>query len=314
MIKLITLLFISANVSLAADDCLFFKYCGGASDRPSKSLPSASTSSSLNPSNLSNVKGIGLEALYQAGNPVGLGIVSGNGKIGALISPTLENSFFGNRSIEIDDVAYLRRINKKQYENSKLSLSVGAKLLNKKYVGLDLGVSVKRNPDIKNLNPGAGINGRLAIFHFGAYFYQDDVKVKLENYLNPVTQVAYSTFYKSNTYQEKFSVETYTVGATLKNLSLDAGVIKTRYQFYPENTRIHLYSASYGFKKWLFNIAWRKEYSPNLAYVDRKMISMRKKLENYYGVQYTLNRHFVVGLQYNHFLLHETSGTLTIYF
>jgi hypothetical protein len=314
VIKLFILLLLSVNVSYADDDCVFFKFCGGSSSHPKKSLPSTAAASNLNPGNLSNVKGVGFETLYQKGNPLGFSFVSGNGKVGALISPTLENSFFGNRSIEIDDLTYLRNLNKKQYDNKKLNLSAGIKIVSKKYAELDLGLSVKRNPDIKNFNPGAGINGRLAIFHFGAYFYRDDVKLQLGNYLIPNSMMTYSSFYKNTTYQERFSVDTYTVGTNIQNLSLDAGVIKTRYHFYSENTRVYLYSTSYGFKKWLFNVAWRKEYSPNQAYIKGNMISIRKKSENYMGFQYTINRFFVVGLQYNNFLLHETSGTLTIYF
>jgi hypothetical protein len=314
VIKIFILLIISVNISYADDDCIFFKFCGGTSSHSKKSLPSTAAASNLNPGNLSNVKGVGLEALYQRGNPVGFSFVSGNGKVGALISPTLENSFFGNRSIEIDDLTYLRNLNKKQYDNKKLNLSAGIKLVSKKYAELDLGLSVKRNPDIKNLNPGAGINGRLAIFHFGAYFYRDDVKLKLGNYLIPNSLMTYSSFYRNSTYQERFSVDTYTVGTNIQNLSFDAGIIKTRYHFYSENTRVHLYSASYGLKNWLFNFAVRKEYSPNQAYIKGKMVSIRKKSENYMGFQYTINRYFVVGLQYNNFLLHETSGNLTIYF
>lgn len=315
MIKTLVLLFLSVNVSFANDDCLFFKYCGDSGgSRPSKSLPSNSAASSLNPSSISGVKGFGVETLYQKGNPLNFNIVSGNGKVGALVSPSLENSFFGNRTVEIDELAYIRRVNKKQFDNSKLNLSVGAKLLNKKHFGIDLGVSLKRNPDIKNINPGAGINGRLAFLHFGAYFYQDDLKINLFNYVNPYTNVLYSTIHGNSTYQEKFSVETYTLGTNIRNLSLDTGIIKTRYKFYGENTRIYLYSSSYTYKKFLFNFAIRKEYSPNLAFYNGNMILMHKKSDYYYGTQYLINKYFVLGLQYNNFLLNEWSGTLTIYF
>ena len=315
MTKIFIILIISINISFADDDCLFFKYCGGSGgSRSAKSLPSNSAASSLNPSNVSSVKGFGVETLYQKGNPLNFNIVSGNGKVGALISPSLENSFFGNRSVEIDDLSYTRRLNKKQFDNSKLNLSVGMKILSKKYIGIDLGLSAKRNPDIKKINPGAGINGRVAFLHFGAYFYQDDLKINLVDYVNPYTNVLYSTIYGSSIYQEKFSVETYTMGTNIRNLSIDTGVIKTRYKFYGENTRIYLYSSSYSYRKFLFNVAIRKEYSPNLAFYNGNMILMRKKSDYYYGVQYSVNNYFVLGLQYNNFLLNEWSGTLTIYF
>jgi hypothetical protein len=263
---------------------------------------------------VSNVKGFGLETLYQVHNPLTFNLVSGNGKIGALVSPTLENSFFGNRSIEIDELNFERRINQQQYKNSKLNLAVGAKLLNAKHLGLDLGLSIKRNPDIKKINPGAGVTGRLAFLQFGAYFSEDDVKIDLKKFINPYSQLLYSSIYGSSTYQEKFSTETYTLGTNIQNLSLDAGLIKTRYKFYNENTRIYLYSASYTYKDFLFNFARRKEYSPNLALKNGFMVIERKKSEVYLGSQYFMNKHLVIGLQYNNFLLHEMSWTMTIYF
>ena len=104
------------------------------------------------------------------------------------------------------------------------------------------------------------------------------------------------------------------MGTSIWKLSLDTGAIKTRYKFYSENTRIYLYSSSYNYKKFLFNYAIRKEYSPNLAYYYGNMIVQRKKSDYYYGVQYLVNNYFVLGMQYNNFLLKEWSGTLTIYF
>jgi hypothetical protein len=305
--------FLFVNISFADDSCLFFKYCGDGSQRSSKSMPSTAAAGSMNPSNISSVKGFGLETLYQSGNPLGFNVVSGNGKIGALISPTLENSFFGNRTIEIDDVYLVRRLSKKQYDNTKLNLSLGAKLLDKKYAGIDLGFAVKRNPAIKNLNPGIGMTCRLAFLHFGAYFYKDDVKVPLGNYINPYTNLSYSSIYANTNYQEKFFVDTYTAGTSFKNLSFDAGIIKTRYQFYPDNTRIYLYSWALVYNKFLFNIATRKEYSSNENYVDRQLQKIRKKSESFFGLKYSFNSHLTLGLQYNNFLIHEWSSSLTIF-
>jgi hypothetical protein len=252
--------------------------------------------------------------LYQYNNPLSFNFVTGNGKIGALVSPSLENSFFGNRSIEIDELTQIRKINKIQYENKKLNFGIGAKIYSQKYWGLDLGLSLKRNPDIQKLNPGVGFLAHLTIFQFGAYFYRDDIKFDLKNYFNPYTGVSYTSIYGKNNYQEAFNVATYTIGTGIKNLSLDAGMIKTKYKFYSNDTQIYLYSSSFVYKSFLFNYSKREEYSPNLDFINNQMVISRKKIDDYYGIQYFINRHFIVGLQDNNFLLNEWSWTLTTYF
>jgi hypothetical protein len=107
---IITLFILSTNFVFAADDeCAYFKFCGGTSSSPAKQASSASTKSLLNPSNLAKIKGLGIETLYMTHNPLAFSVVTGNGRVGgALISPTLENSFFGNRSLELDEDYYYR--------------------------------------------------------------------------------------------------------------------------------------------------------------------------------------------------------------
>ena len=298
-----------------ADLCKYFKYCRGSSEgRGNKSIPSSASSGNLNPGNVSNVKGFGIEAIYQDNNSLGVDLVTGNGKIGALVSPTLENSFFGNRSIEIDELFLARKISRKQYRTKKINLAFGAKLLAKKNVDLSLGISLKRNPDIKKINPGLGLTARLFFLNLGAYVYQDDVKINLDNYINPYSQVLYSTIYNSSTYQEKFLVKTYTIGTRIYNLTLDYGVIDTRYKFYNDTTKVALYSASLAFKKLLFNFALRNEESSNMDIYKNGLIINRKKSNRYYGIDYLVNKYLVTGLQYNYFLLDEVSAKLTLFF
>lgn len=316
MINLLQLIFLSISSSWSQDysDCRFYVNCSDSSRSGARSLPSAKAAANLNPSNISQVKGLGLETLLQANNPVGFSLVSGNGKIGALISPTLENSFFGNRSVEIDEESYLRQIDKRRYKNKKLNLAIGVKVFEKKHAAMDIGFSLKRNPDIKKLNTGVGVSARLAFLSFGAYFYKDDVSLELKDYVNPYTNLTYASMFNLSTYQEKFSVETYTIGTRIKNLTLDAGVIKTRYKFYTENTRIYLYSSSYNYNKFLFNLAFRKEYSPNMKFNSGFMVVQRKKEDTYLGMQYLANKHLMLGVHHNNFLLNEWSATLTLFF
>ena len=291
-------------------------YCpGGNSHRSSsQSLPNSASAAGLNPANIAKVKGFGIETTLQSNNSPLLNLVTGTGKVGALVSPTQENTFWGNRPIEIDEVFAQRRLEKKQYKNKKLSLSVGANIIDKRMGNLDIGVSVKRNPDIKKFNPGFAVSGQFSIFTFGFYYTKDDVKVNLDSYASPYTMIPYATTWGTPTYTEKFSFMTYTLGIQLDSLAVDAGYIKTKYKFYPEETLIQLWSLSYTYKKFLFNLAQRKEYSSNLHYEAGGLIQQRKKIDYYYGVQYLYNKHILLGVAYNNFLLHEMSAAVTLFF
>lgn len=298
------------------DPCQLFEYCRGTGAKRNyqSSSPSPVSSASFNPSNLSSLRGIGIEAIYQPGNPVLFDLATGNGKIGALISPNLENSFFGNRVAELDQDYLKRRVAHEQYRNKKVSFASGLKLIDKKVFSMDLGISAKYNDDLGAINPGYGASVNLGPLRLGYYRYKDDVKLKFQNYTDPQTGLLYSLIYNSPDYEEKYWVETMTAGMRIKNFTFDAGVIKTRYQFYDENTRVYLYSASYNWHSWLFLGAIRKEYSPNQTYENEQLIVRRKKEEVYYGFQWLANRHLILGANYNFFLLRELSGTLIFLF
>jgi len=301
------------------DPCQLFEYCRGGSSSSfksakSSSTPSTSSSAGLNPSNLSKIRGLGVEAIYQPNNPVNFGLASGNGRIGALLSPATENSFFGSRTIEINDVQKIRQRDKKQYKNNKYNFATGLNVVGKKKYGLDLGVSARWNEDIKMINPGYGVTLNLGPFHFGAFNYKDDIKIYLADYIDPYTSNPYSEIYPNSTYQETFWVETYTAGLKFRNFTFDYGVINVNYHFYHQNTRVYLYCSTYTWRNWLFLGALRKEFSPNFQYIKGNMVEQRKKREIYYGFQYLVNRHLALGMNYNYFLLHELSGSATVLF
>ena len=309
------LILLSTLSSVSAQDphCDFFKYCGSGKTS-SKSHPNTSTSANFNPSSISSIKGIGLETLYQHSNPLGFNLITGNGKIGgAVISTNMENSFFGNRSIEIDEVYLQRRVDKKRYKNKKINLAVGFNITSKKNYSFDLGLSFKRNPDIKKINPGIGATLRLWNISIGSYFYKDDTKIELNQYINPYTNTPYSIEKNSTSYSETFTVRTFSIGTKFKNLSLDYGLITTQYDFYPSITDIQIYSAAYNYQDFLFNFAYRKEESGNAKDVDGNLKLEPIKKDFCGGIQYLINKHFLVGVGYNNFLLNEFSTTLTIF-
>lgn len=260
------------------------------------------------------MKGLGVETLYQPNNPVGFNVVTGNGKIGgALITPTAENSFFGNRAIEIDDVYAERRLLKKRYRTKKINVALGAKLIKSRNYAFDMGISLKRNPEVKKINPGVGFSARLWSLNFGAYVYKDDTKLALENYFDPYSMVPYQVRFSSPYYTESFVTTTLSVGTQIGNLSLDAGMIKTKYKFYQNDTAIVIYSSAYNYKKFLFNLAYRKESSDNLKESNGILTMERDKSDYYAGVQYLWNKHVNTGLAYNNFLLNDISFTLTLF-
>lgn len=252
--------------------------------------------------------------MYQPNNPLGFSVVTGNGKVGgALITPNAENSFFGNRAIEIDEVYAMRRIDKKRYKTKKINLALGAKIIKAKNYAFDLGISLKRNPDVKKINPGVGFSARLWFLNFGAYVYKDDTKIALENYFDPQTQMPYYTRFSNSIYTETFTTMTFSVGTQIGNLSLDAGMIKTKYKFYANETSITIFSSAYNYNKFLFNLAYRKELSDNLKETNGILTMEREKTDYYGGVQYLWNKHVSTGLAYNNFLVHDISFTLTLF-
>lgn len=303
------------QASAQDDQCSYFKYCGNASQSStSKSQPSASSSANFNPSNISNIKGLGVETMYQPNNPLGFNVVTGNGKIGgALITPTAENSFFGNRSIEIDEVYAIRRSEKKRYRTKKINIALGARILKRKNYAFDLGVSLKRNPDVKKINPGLGFSARLWFLNFGAYIYRDDTKIALGNYFDPYSQMLYSTRFSASTYTETFTTMTLSVGTQIGNLALDAGTIRTKYKFYTNETAIIIYSTAYNYKNVLFNLAYRKEISDNLKEKNGYLTMDREKVDYYGGAQYLWNKNVSTGIAYNQFLVNDISFTLTLF-
>jgi hypothetical protein len=251
-----------------------------------KSLPSSGTAAQFNPSNVSHDRGVGLETFYQPSQSPSFNFVTGTGKAGAaLVSSKLENAFFGNRVPEIEE-DYLERIeNKEQYKSNKYTLALGVALFKRRNLGLDLGVLTKYNEKTKRMNPGGGLAMRIGPVSLGASVYKDDF------------------FLKTIDYQETFTVQNYFAGIQIKNLFLDAGVIKTHYKFYDDDSEIKLYSASYIWNKLLFNLAYRIE-----------TVYEKDESEIYAGLQYSLNKYLILGVHYNYYLLDEMAGSLTIFF
>jgi hypothetical protein len=311
--RFLILLILSTTSAFADDLCEYFKYCGGASSSSHKSV-NTSTSTLLNPSNIARIKGLGVETLLQPNNPLGFSLVTGTGRVGgAIISPTLENSFFGIRSLELDDAFLDRYIKSQRYKNKKLNLAVGINIFDKGPYSFDLGFSAKRNPEVRKINPGAGFSLKLGIFNLGAYIFKDDVHLNFTNFSNIYSNNSYVNQFNAETYQETYLVKSFSAGVRIKNLSLDAAVLSTKYKFYNSDTNIKIYSLAYNWGNFMFNLAHRLETSPNAAIVDNQLVWEENKTFNYAGIQFMANKNLMLGLGYNTFLMNELSGTITIF-
>lgn len=279
-----------------------------------QSAPNSSTAVNLNPANVRFDKGAGLEAIAQSGNPVLFGVASGTGKMGgALISGSMDNTFFGNRVPEHDEDFLKRYDTDKQYKNQKITVALGAKLLSNRNHGLDVGLIFKRNHEVKKINSGGGFSARLWLLHFGASVYRDDFNLDM-NTINAATGVPYSVIYGKQTFQESFTVSTYTAGLRIKNVALDVASIQSKLDFYSEDTRILIYAASIYYNDFLFNAAVRREHSGSKVFSEPASLkNQTDKSDPFYGVQYSMGKHVIIGVSYNYFLLKEVSASLAIF-
>lgn len=290
-------------------DLIDLPNCNGTSGQNRRtsnySLPSPATAANLNPANTTTDRGFGVESLFQANNPVSFNLVAGSGKFGgALISPTLENSFFGVRVPETAEDFLDRNQEKKRFDTKKYSFALGGKIIRQKNYGLDFGLLFKRHSEVKKIRTGLGLSGRFRFLSLGASVYKDDFWVDLKDDGDPATK----------SYDESFMVRTFSGGIKFRNFSFDVGKIYTdKYKFTDEKIDITLYTASMAWNNWLFNYGMRREESPTPKFKDDILVPAKVKKATYAGVQYSWWRPLVVGVHYNYFLLNEVSATVTIF-
>jgi hypothetical protein len=280
-----------------------------------KSMPSATTATQFNPANVSHDRGVGIETFYQSHNSLKFGLVTGTGRTGAaLVNANMENTFFGNRIVELDQDYLERRVDKYQYRTNKYALALGAGLIKTKKIGFDLGFMGKYNPYVRKLNPGAGLALRLGPLTLGGSYYKDDIYLKFKDKLNYRTQLPYNLDYTNNTYKESFNVQTLSVGFKWKDLYLDWGQIKSHSEFYDDDIVINIFSSSFIWKKFLLNYALRSENTPAMKYRSGDLKDFRTQNAAYGALQFSLNKFTVIGVHYNYYLLGEFAGSVALFF
>ena len=266
-----------------------------------QSLPSPIVAGGINPANVSQDKGLGLETIYHPKNPITLSFVSGTGKIGgAIISSSMENSFFGNRVPEMKEIE--RRENDEHFRSNKINAGTSFALYKNRKFGADLGLMTKYHPDAKKFDPGAGLSIRMGLFNLGAALYKDTFVLKAPGVEN---------------YHESFNVQTLTAGFRYKNLFLDYGLIKSHYDLNGSgDSKITLISAAFVWNRFMLNLAHRNEKSGLLKYnYETKTLEVKEGGSEYYGgTQYAINRFVVLGIQYNYFLMREASFSAVVFF
>lgn len=319
LILLLGLVFSASAADSGLCEVLNLKDCDGVAKMArrsgAQSAPSTATATQFNPANVSHDRGLGLETMYQPGQAPVFSFVTGTGKTGAaLVTSKIENAFFGNRGIELND-DYLKRMKKQaQYQGNKQTLAIGAAIFKNRKFGLDLGLMGKYNNDLKRLNPGVGISGRFYMFSFGASSYRDDVRLEFTDQVEPYSGIPYTLLTGRTRYDERYSVNSVFGGVRVQNLFADVALTQTHYSFYPADQTIKIYSFAYIYHRLLFNVALRHENSPMWKYQDKRLVDERIKNETYAGLQYSIGKYLILGLHHNYFLLRELSLSATVFF
>ncbi|MFL5785105.1 MAG: hypothetical protein ACJ76H_10870 [Bacteriovoracaceae bacterium] len=318
MLTLLSPVFAMKNPDVC--DIIDLPSCSGVSKQNRRtsnySLPSPATAANLNPANVSVDRGFGGEVLLQANNPVAFNLVGGSGKFGgALISPTLENSFFGVRVPELNENFLERNQDQKRFDTKKLNFALAGRIIRQKNYGLDFGLLFKRHSEVKKIRTGFGLSGKLWFLTFGGSYYKDDFWLDFKHTKMGTTGIPYSVVTGTNSYSESFQVKTASVGIKVKNFSFDYGkIITDKYTYTKEKVDITLLSASMAWGNFLFNYGARTENSPAIPkFKDDMLVSSKTKKATYAGIQYSWWRPLVVGVHYNYFLLNEVSATMTFF-
>jgi hypothetical protein len=292
-------------------------YCGsgGQSTRSgaTAAYPSNSGKVSVNPSAVPVTKQLGVELIVYKGT-FDPSVITGTGRIGAAISPTgSEETFFGPIGFEVSQDLLKRRLIDDKYASQKVGLASAVSLFSNSASGLNhfelnLGVMGKYNRLTGTAWPGGGVSGVAGPLSFGYAAAKDEF---LFDY-SP-----YSASYPGNALKQKFryALETYSIGLSLTNLSLDYSLLKVTAEEFTEPATVALLVASLTVKQAMFTVAARTERSDR-EYFDpslKTLVTKKVKNETFLGVQGHFGKAIMVGLFYNYYTLHELSFGLTAF-
>jgi hypothetical protein len=282
------------RVKMEVCDQRRFTRSGGAS------IPSESNSYRLNPSSVSIEKGFGFEVVG-ADHLLDYGLVTGNGKVGAAISPTsLEDTFFANIPLEDTDDYIARKQNERPYRSNKYTFATATQIIKKnKFINPSVGIILKYNQLSKKTSPGAGFNLGLGPLSFGYAVNKDDF---YKDYTYIVTHIRYTT-------------KTFTIGAKLPNFAIDYSRVDNEISEVAD-TRIIILSATLFWRNFMFTYGTRQEnsYRPEIDPETKIATTADEKNAAFLGIQYAINKKILLGLFNNYFLNNELSIGLTSFF
>lgn len=306
--------FLTAPENAFAELCDHTKrYCGLSSGTTSSAggAPTRGGKIRINPSAVPLEKGLGVEFLY-FDQSLDFALVKGLGRVGAAISPSnSEETFFGPPATEIPEAFLERKIGKHKLPTQKFTLATAVGLFDNKRSGLkraelNLGVMGKYNTLTKAILPGGGITGVLGPFTFGYSAYKDQTLLDYEPYLVDLKQTVDA------------HVETYSIGAFLNSLAIDYSTLKevTSDQPTEQPAIVTVLTGTLLLKRSLITISFRTEKSdrPAFDFETQSLKVMESKQESFFGAQFILGNHLMLGAFYNYYLLRELSVGATFFF
>jgi len=273
------------------------------------SNPSTGSQIKINPSTVPLDVGFGIESLFYK-DSVDLAVVHGTGRVGAAISPSnSEETFFGPPGYENFNDFLERKGLAKKYPNQKYTLAGAMRLIEKNGSGLNayslkLGAMVKYNKLTGGVMPGIGLNGVLGAITFGGSVYKDQTQLN-----DPVTG--------GEPYQRfNYQVTTYNLGLFLSSLVIDYSHLTLSDPDATDTSQVDLFTVSLFVKKFILTAAKRTENSARPYYnYATDLIENKQIKEDYFGgVQYSINKNFMIGGFYNYYLVQDLSFSLTIFF
>jgi hypothetical protein len=299
-------LFFSVSARAEFDmECFLKGNCHSA--RSSASNPSVGSQVKINPSAVPTEAGFGIEGILFK-DQVDVALVRGLGRVGAAISPAnSEETFFGPPGFE-DPQDYLERnIEATKFPSQKYTLATAFSLAQKDGSDLNsysfkLGLMGKYNKYTKNVSPGGGLSGVLGPVTFGVSYYKDEeqMEVDLDETLRPPPL--------------EYNVQTYNIGLFLHSVILDYSYLRLTLD--QDISEVNLYTGSLLVSRFIFTVSKRIERSGRPSYNrDTKSLEFKETKDRYFGgAQYSINKHFLVGVLYNYYLLDELAVMGTVFF
>lgn len=261
----------------------------------------------INPAAVPTDDALGLESITFK-TQTDLGLVRGNGRIGAAISPTnTEESFFGPPGF-YDATEFLdRKQAREKYPSQKVTLATAFNLTQKKgsafsSYALNFGVMGRYNRLTHAISPGMGLTGSFGPISFGGSIYDDQTQMDENDADGDGIKPLYI-----------YQVRTYSMGLNLSSLVLDYSHLQLNTE---ELATVQLYTASLVVKKLIFTLSKRVENSSKQAFnFETNTLETKQIKEDMFGgIQYSLTKSLMLGALYNYYLLREYTVSATLLF